>query len=164
MTALNLKVLISGAGIAGPCLVYWLTKTSHRMLITVIERSSCPRVTSQAIGIPCIVINIVRKMKLLDAIRSCSTTEEVSQFLNASGKAFAQFDAGDTLTAEYEILRADLSLLSLEATGGLEDIRYIYGDCFKSFIPTAKSSSPGDPQKRLICLLAQMDQHQRLVQ
>ena len=77
-------------------------------------------------------------MRLEEAVRSRHTTEEGTRFVNALGKNFAQFNAGDSFTAEYEILRADLSQLFLEATVGLSKVRYIYGDSVKSLEQTDK--------------------------
>lgn len=77
-------------------------------------------------------------MNLEEAVRSRYTTEEGTRFLNSSGKTFAQFGAGDIFTAEYEILRADLSQLFLEATQNLPNVQYIYGDSVKSLKQTDK--------------------------
>jgi 2-polyprenyl-6-methoxyphenol hydroxylase-like FAD-dependent oxidoreductase len=132
MSPPQLKVLISGAGIAGPCLAYWLARTRLRASITIIERSPVPRVTGQAVDVRGPAIEIVKKMGLLDAVRSASTTEEGTQFLSASGKPVAMFGKGDSFTAEYEILRGDLSRLFMQATDGLENVRYVYADSIKS--------------------------------
>lgn len=132
MSALKVKVLIAGAGIAGPCLAYWLARTRLDISITIVERSSSPRITGQSIDIRGSAIEIIKAMKLEEAIRSRTTTEEGTIFINSSGKSFAQFYAGQAFTAEYEILRADLSQLFLEATEGLSNVKYIYGDSVKS--------------------------------
>ena len=131
MSAPKLKVLISGAGIAGSCLAFWPAKTRLDISITIIERSPSPRVTGQSIDMRGPAIEIMKAMGLEDAVRSLHTTEEGTRFVNSSGKTFAQFDAGDSFTAEYEILRADLSRLFLEATEGLGNIQYLYGDSVK---------------------------------
>ena len=138
MSTSTLKILISGAGIAGPCLAYWLTKTRLDISITIIERSPTPRVAGQSIDIRGPAIQIIKDMKLEEAIRSRHTTEEGTAFLDSSGKIFARFDAGETFTAEYEILRADLCGLFLEATEGLSNVQYIYGDSVKSLEQTEK--------------------------
>jgi 2-polyprenyl-6-methoxyphenol hydroxylase-like FAD-dependent oxidoreductase len=100
---------MSGAGIAGSCLAFWLAKTRLDISITIIEQSPSPRVTGQLVDIRGSAIEIIKKMKLEEAVRSRGTIEEGTTFLNSSGKTFAQFDAGDSFTAEYEILRADLA-------------------------------------------------------
>ena len=138
MSTLNLKVLISGAGIAGPCLAYWLARARPNMAITIVERSPYPRVTGQAIDIRGPALEIIKRMKLEEAIRSRHTTEEGTVMVKSSGKSFAHFKAGNTFTAEYEILRADLSQIFLDATEGLENIQYIYGDSIESLEQTDK--------------------------
>ena len=138
MSAIKLKVLIAGAGIAGPCLAYWLTKTRLDISITIIERSPYPRVTGQAIDFRGPAVEIIKKMGLEEAVRSRHTTGGGTRFVDSSGKYFARFDAGDTFTAENEILRADLSELFLEATEGLDSVQYIYGESVKSLEQTDK--------------------------
>jgi 2-polyprenyl-6-methoxyphenol hydroxylase-like FAD-dependent oxidoreductase len=127
-TAPKLRVLISGAGIAGPCLAYWLSKTRPNFSITVLERSSVPRPTGQAVDIRGPAISIIEKMGLLPAVRACNTTEEGTRIINASNKIVAEFGKGQTFTAEYEILRADLCQLFLDATKDCENVTYKYGD------------------------------------
>ena len=138
MSAAKLKVLISGAGIAGNCLAYWLSRTRLNASITIIERSPVPRVTGQSIDIRGSAIDIIKEMKLEETIRSRLTTEEGTTFVNSSGKTFAQFRTGDAFTAEYEILRADLSQIFLEATKGLGHVQHVYGDSIKSLEQTDK--------------------------
>ncbi|CAF4137546.1 unnamed protein product [Adineta steineri] len=138
MSALKLKVLIAGAGIAGPCFANWLAKTRLDTSITIVERSPSPRITGQSIDIRGPAVEIIKGMKLIEGVRSRHTTEEGTAFLNSSGKVFAQFNVGDSFTAEYEILRADLAGLFLEATEGLGNIQYIYGDSVKSLEQTNK--------------------------
>lgn len=139
MSAPKLKVLIVGAGIAGPCLAYWLAKTRLDISITIIERSPSPRVTGQAIDVRGPAVEIIKKMKMEDAIRSLHTTEEGTRFVDSSGNTFAEFRAGGNFTAEYEILRADLSRLFLEATEGLGNVQYMYGDSVKSLEQTDRN-------------------------
>jgi 2-polyprenyl-6-methoxyphenol hydroxylase-like FAD-dependent oxidoreductase len=138
MSAPKLKVLISGAGIAGTCLAYWLTKTRLDIFITIVERSPTPRITGQSIDMHGPAIEIIKKMQLEEAVRAKHTTEEATVLVNSSGKTFARFDGGDTFTAEYEILRADLAGLFLEATEGLDNVQYIYGDSVRSLEQTEK--------------------------
>ncbi|KAI9661210.1 MAG: hypothetical protein M1821_009537 [Bathelium mastoideum] len=141
MSALKLKALISGAGIAGPCLAYWLARSRLNISVTIIERSPVPRTTGQSIDMRGPAIEIIKQMKLEEAVRSRGTTETGTRMVNSSGKSFAQFDAGDSFTAEYEILRADLSQLFLEATESLSSVRYIYGDSVESLEQTEQNVS-----------------------
>ena len=132
MSASKFRVLISGAGIAGSCCAYWLARARPGFAITIIERSPSPRVTGQSIDMHGPAIDIIKAMKLDEAVRSRHTTETGTRLVNASGKSFASFESGDAFTAEYEILRADLSQIFLEATEKLSNIKYKYGDYVKS--------------------------------
>ncbi|KAH8649817.1 hypothetical protein BX600DRAFT_517055 [Xylariales sp. PMI_506] len=132
MSAPRLRVLISGAGIAGTCLAYWLTKMSIHVSITIVERSPVPRATGQSIDIHGPAVEIVKMMKLEEAIRARHTTEEAAEMKSSSGKTTVRFEAGDTFTCNYEILRADLVGLFMEAIDELENVKYIFGDWITS--------------------------------
>jgi 2-polyprenyl-6-methoxyphenol hydroxylase-like FAD-dependent oxidoreductase len=43
----NSRILISGAGVAGPALAFWLTRAGHR--ITLVERAAALRVGGQPV-------------------------------------------------------------------------------------------------------------------
>ena len=79
-------------------------------------------------------------MKLQEAVKSRNTTEVGTHFVSSSGKAFARFDSGDSFTAEYEILRADLAELFFDATEGLRNVQYRYGDFVESLEQTEKGA------------------------
>lgn len=128
LTSPKLNILISGAGVAGPCLAYWLSRTRLNTNITVLERSPVPRVTGQSIDIRGPAISIIKKMGIEPDVRARTTTEEGTRLLNTSGKVVAEIPQGDTFTAEYEILRADLCELFFDATSRLDNVKYMYGD------------------------------------
>jgi protoporphyrinogen oxidase len=127
-TTPKLRILISDTGITGPCLAYWLSKTRLATSITVLERSSVPRPTGQAIDIHGPAISIIEKMGLLPAVRACNTTEEGTRIANAKTGMVAEFGKGETFTAEYEIRRADLCGLFLDATESLPNVTCRYGN------------------------------------
>ena len=139
LVAPKLKVLISGAGIAGPCLAYWLARTRLDVSVTIVERSPVPRATGQSIDIRGAAIEIVKRMKLEEAVRARSTTEEGTVVLNSAGKPFAEFRTDGPFTAEYEILRADMAELFLDATDKLRSVKYMYGDYITSLDQTEKN-------------------------
>ncbi|KAF7898827.1 uncharacterized protein EAF01_008040 [Botrytis porri] len=136
ITTPKLKVLISGAGIAGPCFAYWLARAGPNASVKVIERSPVPRTTGQAIDIHGAAVKIAKKMNIEEAIRARTTTEAGTMLLNSSRKPFATFTVGDTFTSRYEILRADLSDLLLEASKTFDNINYKYGDFVQSLNQT----------------------------
>jgi 2-polyprenyl-6-methoxyphenol hydroxylase-like FAD-dependent oxidoreductase len=145
MAAPNLKVLIAGGGVAGHSFAYWLTRTHLNVAITIVERAPEPRTSGQAIDIRGPAIEVIRRMNLEDTIRSRHTTEIGLTIIDATGKVVGQFDAsGDSnkqanATSEFEILRADLTQLLLEAIDGDSNIKYIYGDAIQSMTQTEQT-------------------------
>ncbi|EMD64269.1 hypothetical protein GGP41_006696 [Bipolaris sorokiniana] len=133
----QLKVLINGAGIAGSCLAYWLTRARLNASITVLERSPSPRVTGQSIEIRGTAISIVDKMNLLPEVLARNTTEQGTRLVNASNKIIAEFGKGEAFTSEYEILRADLCGIFLDATRNAPNVQYQYGDHVTSVSQTS---------------------------
>jgi len=78
-------------------------------------------------------------MKLEQALRDMNTTETGTSFINPKEKIFAQFIAGDSFTAEHEVLRADLCEIFLKATEGFDNVKYIYGTSIASLEDTEKN-------------------------
>ncbi|KAF2664410.1 FAD/NAD(P)-binding domain-containing protein [Microthyrium microscopicum] len=129
-----LSVLIAGGGIAGPCFAYWLTRAGldPRPNITIIERAPEPRTTGQSVDIRDAAVEVMRKMGLEETIRACRTPEKGTAFVDGKGKIIARFDSsGDSekqsMTSEYEILRAELAKVFIDATKDRECISYVFG-------------------------------------
>jgi 2-polyprenyl-6-methoxyphenol hydroxylase-like FAD-dependent oxidoreductase len=130
----DLKILISGGGIAGPCLAWWLHKGLPKCNITILERAPSPRISGQAIDIREFAVDIVRRMGLLDLVKSRGTTEEGISFVYSDGLTKATFPAsGDEnnqgFTSEFEILRGDLAEIFYDATK--ETVRWQFDDCIE---------------------------------
>jgi 2-polyprenyl-6-methoxyphenol hydroxylase-like FAD-dependent oxidoreductase len=133
------KVLITGGGIAGPTLAYWLTRIPTRtpLSITVLERSPVPRLTGQSVDIREAPVTIMHLMDIESAVRACRTPERGTQKVTAGGRVLATFMAtGDpknqTMTSEYEILRGDLARVCTEAAEARPGVKFVYGDYVSS--------------------------------
>lgn len=121
-------VLISGAGIAGPALAYWLRR--HGFTPTVVERHPAVRPGGQAIDIRGAARDVVEKMDLMPVLRAHHTGTHGIAYYNAKGKRVAAMggdDFGDSggVIAELEILRGDLVRILHDAASGTE---FVYGD------------------------------------
>jgi len=117
--------VISGAGIAGPALAHQLTARGWRT--TVIERFPQRREEGQNVDIRGAAREVVRRIGLEDEIRAANTTEVGTRFVRADGSAAASFPvtAGrDGPTAEFEILRGELSRIFIENTRADTDYRF----------------------------------------
>jgi 2-polyprenyl-6-methoxyphenol hydroxylase-like FAD-dependent oxidoreductase len=122
------NVLISGAGIAGPVLAWWLVRYGFRPVI--IERWPQLRSGGQNIDISGAAQEIVAKMGLEKDIKAANTGEQGLRFVDHKYKIKAQFPVGKSKnsrgTKELEILRGDLAGILYNNT--CQDIEYIFGD------------------------------------
>ncbi|CAF1450266.1 unnamed protein product, partial [Adineta steineri] len=121
-------ILISGAGIAGPTLAFWLVR--YGMKVTVIERAPQLRVAGQTIDIRGAGLEVVRKMGLEDTIRAKTTQEKGINFVDRENRIQAAFSVdtmgGQSFVSEIEILRGELATLLYDQTHN--DTEYIFGD------------------------------------
>lgn len=134
-----LKILISGAGVAGPALSTLMLRANPAHSITIVERSPALRKGGQQIDLRGQGIPVMRKLGLLGAVQARSVDEDGIALMDAkSGREWAVFGKNTSgqgrqaLTSDYEIMRGDLVNVmytaSLEAgrrarkvgTGGLE--------------------------------------------
>ena len=122
----NRDVLISGAGVAGQALAYWLSRSGFSP--TVVERAPAPRGGGQAVDLRGAAIEVAARMGILDAVRKQRTQTRGTSYVNSSGKRLASMDAafGVIDPADVEIVRGDLGRILYEATR--DDVEYIFGD------------------------------------
>lgn len=121
-------ILISGAGIAGPVLAFWLNRRGLRSV--VVERADQIRFGGQNVDIRGAGRIVARRMGIEDDIRAATTGEKGLQFVDARGFVKAEFPAGtsdsDGFTAELEILRSDLARMLYDRTR--HDTEYVFGE------------------------------------
>ncbi|MBO0682395.1 MAG: FAD-dependent monooxygenase [Candidatus Dormibacteraeota bacterium] len=121
-------VLISGAGIAGPALAYWLRRAGYRP--TVVERAPAPRPGGQAVDLRGAGRTVVERMGLMEQAREVSLDQKGFALVDARGSITARVpeDAfgGKGIVSEIEILRGDLCRLLYEAS--LPDTEYLFDE------------------------------------
>ena len=131
-----MRVLISGAGIAGPALAWFLAKAGAR--ITIVEKSHSILPHGQNVDMQGSAITVIKKMGLMDQIRRFNTTEKGTQFINPKGRPFAPFPVKEgssaSLTSEFEILRGDLAAILHEATKDHPNVNYLFGTTIKEVV------------------------------
>ena len=131
----SLRVLVTGGGIAGQALAFWLARGGHR--VTVSERFPALRATGAQVDLRGQGIDAIRVMGLLDPVRQHLVDEPGVAFVNAQGKPRATIMANtsghgrQSLTSEYEIMRGDLVRILNEATR--DDVEYVYGKSVDGF-------------------------------
>ena len=128
------SVLISGAGIGGPALAYWLARAGVE--VTVVERAPAPRPGGQAVDIRGAARDVVQRMGLLSTIRSAGLEERGFAFVDEQGRHQASmpvsFMGGEGIVAEIEILRGELSRVLYEAT--CADAEYLFDNSIDSLV------------------------------
>ncbi|KAF2248525.1 FAD/NAD(P)-binding domain-containing protein [Trematosphaeria pertusa] len=133
-----MRVLISGAGIAGPTLAYFLAKAGGAR-ITLVEKAPTQLPYGQNIDIQGSARKVIAKMGLLDEVRRNHTTEKGTQFIDPQGRPFAGLGLEEgkppvSLTSEFEILRGDLAAVLWRATEGMVGVTYMFGTTVKAVL------------------------------
>jgi 2-polyprenyl-6-methoxyphenol hydroxylase-like FAD-dependent oxidoreductase len=120
-----MKVLISGASLAGPALAYWLTRAGHD--VTVVERAARPREGGSPIDVRGPAVGVAERMGLLPAIRKARTHTEGIAFVDVRGRRRAHVDPGvfaEPGGQDIELERADLVTLLYDASKNDADYRF----------------------------------------
>lgn len=131
----SLKILICGGGCAGPALAFWLARSGHR--VVVIERFEALRASGAQIDLRAQGIEVVKRMGLLDVIRTKLVDEAGVSFVDSQGNSKGTVMANksgkgaQTATSEYEIMRGDLVRIFYDATKN--DVEYIFGRTVERF-------------------------------
>ena len=132
----QLRVLISGGGCAGPALAFWLAKAGHS--VTVVERFPALRASGAQIDIRAQGIEVIRRMGLMEAIREKLVDEDGVALVDATGRPRATLLANksgkgsQTVTSEFEIMRGDLVRVFYEETEKL-GVEYVFGKTVDRF-------------------------------
>lgn len=105
----QMKVLMSGAGIAGNSLTFWLSKLGHK--VTVVERFHFLRTSGLQIDVRSHGIEVLKRMGLENTFRSHAVPGLGIQMVYSSGTRRAYFPANrsgteaQSFTSEFEIMR-----------------------------------------------------------
>ena len=130
-----MRVLISGSGIAGPVLAYWLSRLGHSC--TVLDKATSMRATGQNIDISGSAITVAKKMRVLEEIKKRNTTEKGTQVIDPAGRECAKFplrEGGFSATNPYEILRGDLAQVFYEKAEAERGIEWRFGTTVKTVL------------------------------
>lgn len=123
--------LISGAGIGGPALAYWLRH--HGYAVTVVERAPELRTGGYKVDLRGVAIEVADRMGVLPEIRRASTDMRTGTYVNDDGRRLATLPAdifGARVDGDDEIMRGDLTRILHDRTRG--DVEYVFGDSISS--------------------------------
>ena len=118
----NKDVLISGAGVAGQALAYWLRRLGFTPV--VVERAPAPRDGGQAVDLRGAAIEVARRTGILDAARAARTGTRGMSYVSSAGKRLASLNGafGVIGPEDVEIVRGDLVGILYEASPAREAI------------------------------------------
>jgi 2-polyprenyl-6-methoxyphenol hydroxylase-like FAD-dependent oxidoreductase len=118
------RALISGSGLAGPTLAWWLTRFGWSC--TIVERFPSLRVGGQNVDIRGAAREVLRRMDLDDAVGELGTGEVGTRFVDEHDRSWGEFpltpSQTDGPTAEREILRGQFAQLLYDRTR--DDVEY----------------------------------------
>ncbi|QHC23638.1 FAD-dependent oxidoreductase [Streptomyces sp. GS7] len=129
------SVLISGAGIAGTALAYWLERYGFR--VTVVERAPEPRAGGQAVDVRGSALHVVERMGLLQDVQARKTGLRGMSQVDADGRELRRttertLSGGPVDSPDVEILRDELCTLLRRAAG--PGVEYLFGDSMRSLV------------------------------
>lgn len=128
------SILISGAGIAGPSLAYWLGRSGYA--VTVVERASGLRTSGVApVDFRGDQLALLERMGVLGAIRASQTGMGDRIVVGADGRRLSAFPSA-LLSGDVEIDRGDLAQI-LHARSG-DAAEYAFGDHVTAMTETAE--------------------------
>jgi 2-polyprenyl-6-methoxyphenol hydroxylase-like FAD-dependent oxidoreductase len=124
----DVRVLVTGASIAGPALAHWLWRRGAE--VTVVEQAPALRPGGQAVDARGVAKEVIRRMGLDDEVRAACTDTMGAYTVDADGKVLethrADENDGDGYISEIEVLRGDLSEVLYDDTRDAVD--YVFGD------------------------------------
>lgn len=127
------NVLISGAGVTGLALAYWLDKAGFAT--TLVEISPAFRRGGQAVDVRGVALDVLRAMGLLDEARTLRTQLKGMSIVDASGKEIDRseertFSAGRLDSEDIEVFRDDLCSLLMDALS--DRVEWIHGESIQA--------------------------------
>jgi 2-polyprenyl-6-methoxyphenol hydroxylase-like FAD-dependent oxidoreductase len=124
----NQTVLISGAGIAGPTLGYWLAR--HGFHPTVVEHAAALRSSGSPVDVRGRAVEVAERMGVMPRIRDAGTDVTGMSFVNATGRRVGRVDMRALQQAagsrEVELPRGDLAAILYQASRN--DAEFVFHD------------------------------------
>ncbi|MFJ7073664.1 FAD-dependent monooxygenase [Streptomyces sp. NPDC098781] len=140
-----MKVLISGAGVAGPALAFWLNRSGHE--VTVVEKAGTVRHGGYPIDVRGTALEVVRRMGILPQLRDVQVDSRRFTFLDGDGGRIASVDphhvAGSVAGRDLEVRRGDLTDALHKAVR--DDVEFLFDDSVDTLEQPARADQFGRP-------------------
>jgi len=125
-----MRVLISGAGIAGLTTAYWLRR--YGFTPTVVERARSLVTGGYKIDVRGTALEVLRRMHVHDAVVAASTDMQGAVLVDRDGKVINSMSGdefGHRVGDDLEIVRGTLCQILKDSIG---DAEYIFGDSIRA--------------------------------
>lgn len=119
MSTIN-KILVIGAGIAGPAVCYWLRRFGFSPVL--IEKFANIRKGGQGLDVRGVAVELVKRMSIYEKICNMRTQVELGRYVDAEGNALHEEKGekfGFRQDEEVEIYRGDLVEILMDAINGV---------------------------------------------
>jgi 2-polyprenyl-6-methoxyphenol hydroxylase-like FAD-dependent oxidoreductase len=124
----GMDVLISGAGVAGPTLAYWLARKGFRP--TVVERMRDLRSSGSPVDVRGPAVGVADRMGLMPQLRAAAIDVRMLTFRNGQDRVVGRINMGALRRAagsrEVELPRGDLAKILW--TAARDDAEFIFDD------------------------------------
>jgi 2-polyprenyl-6-methoxyphenol hydroxylase-like FAD-dependent oxidoreductase len=128
-------VLISGAGVAGPTLAFWLARAGFRP--TVVERAEGRRSSGNPVDVRGAALPVVEEMGVVPSLREAATRVTAMRLIGADGRPGARVampaSRSASGTREVEVPRADLAAILFDAAR--DHAEFVFDDTITSLAP-----------------------------
>ena len=129
------RVLISGAGVAGSILAFWLAR--HDFQVVVIERSKAEQKAGQGIEIEEPALKVVKSMGILDKLNELKTGEMGFNLVDQQSRSYGLFEVGGiSPTGALELMRGDLTEALYKAADESAHVTYRFETTIQSLRQT----------------------------
>ncbi|SPF02460.1 FAD-dependent monooxygenase [Streptomyces sp. MA5143a] len=129
-------VLVSGAGVAGLTLAYWLSRQGSH--VTLVEKAATPRRGGYPVDVRGTAVEVVRRMGVLPRLRDAHVDLRRLTFLDGDGSEVACVDphtlTGGVAGRDLEVPRGDLTDV-LHAVVR-DDVEFLYEDAIDTLVQT----------------------------
>jgi len=133
-----MKVLISGAGIAGLTVAYWLRR--YGFTPTIVERAPSLLTGGYKIDVRGTALQVLRRMGIHDAVVAASTDMQGALLVDKSGKVINEMSGdafGHRVSEDVEIVRGTLCQILMDH---ISDAEFIFGDSIRAISQSSDSA------------------------
>jgi 2-polyprenyl-6-methoxyphenol hydroxylase-like FAD-dependent oxidoreductase len=131
------SALISGSGIAGPVVAYWLAEAGWD--VTVVERAERLRASGYPVDVRGAAVDVLDRMGLSEAVTAHRHRHVPTDILTPGGRRLTRVDLGglvnDEESGDVEVARGALTRLLYGA--GADRVEYVFGETVTALSPTA---------------------------